>query len=67
MNGDINLAKKLIDTTKEAGADVVKFQTLEAEEVITQSAKKAVYQKKTAVQRNPNLRCLRGWSYGKGF
>ena len=46
-NGDVNLAKKLIDAAKEAGADAVKFQTFKAEEVVTQSAKKAGYQKET--------------------
>jgi len=46
-NGDINLAKRLIDVAKEAGADAVKFQTFKAEEVVTQSAEKAEYQKET--------------------
>jgi len=46
-NGDANLAKKLIDVAKEAGADAVKFQTFKAEEVVTQDAQKAEYQKET--------------------
>jgi len=46
-NGDINLAKKLIDTAREAGADAVKFQTYQAEEVVTRDALKAGYQKET--------------------
>ena len=46
-NGDINLAKKLIDVAKEAGADAVKFQTFKAEELVTRSAEKAGYQKET--------------------
>lgn len=46
-NGDVNLAKKLIDVARKAGADAVKFQTFKAEEVVTQSAEKAGYQKKT--------------------
>jgi N,N'-diacetyllegionaminate synthase len=46
-NGDINLAKKLIDTASEAGADAVKFQTFKADEVVTASAEKAGYQKET--------------------
>ena len=29
-NGDINLAKKLIDIAAKAGADAVKFQTFKA-------------------------------------
>jgi N-acetylneuraminate synthase len=43
-NGDIGLAKKLIDAAKEAGADAVKFQTFKAEEVVCQKARKAQYQ-----------------------
>jgi N,N'-diacetyllegionaminate synthase len=46
-NGDVNLAKKLIDAAKEAGADAVKFQTFKAGEVVTSSAEKAGYQKET--------------------
>ena len=46
-NGDIKLAKKLIDIAKEAGVDAVKFQTFRAEEVVTKSAEKAGYQKET--------------------
>ena len=43
-NGSIKLAKKLIDTAKDAGADVVKFQTFKAESTVTKTAKKAEYQ-----------------------
>lgn len=46
-NGDINLAKKLIDIARDAGADAVKFQTFKTEEVTTLSAEKAEYQKQT--------------------
>jgi len=46
-NGDIGLAKKLVDAAKEAGADAVKFQTFKADEVITKSAEKAQYQQQT--------------------
>ena len=44
-NGDVNLAKKLIDVARKAGADAVKFQTFKAEKVVTMSAEKAPYQK----------------------
>jgi len=43
-NGDLNLAKKLIDIAAESGADYVKFQTFNAEKLVTQSVKKAGYQ-----------------------
>lgn len=46
-NGDINLAKKLVDTAREAGADAVKFQTFKTEQLVTRSASKARYQKET--------------------
>lgn len=44
-NGDVNLAKKLIEVAKSAGVDAVKFQTFKTEEVVTRSAQKAQYQK----------------------
>jgi N-acetylneuraminate synthase len=43
-NGDIGLAKQLIDAAKDSGSDAVKFQTFKAEEVVCQKAKKARYQ-----------------------
>lgn len=46
-NGDVNLAKKLIDVAKHAGADAVKFQSFKAENVVTKTASKARYQKQT--------------------
>ncbi|WP_432662688.1 N-acetylneuraminate synthase [Wukongibacter baidiensis] len=46
-NGDINLAKKLIDAAKDAGADSVKFQTFKAKNIVSKYAEKANYQKET--------------------
>ena len=43
-NGDIEIAKKLIDVASEAGADYVKFQTFKADKLVSPSAKKAKYQ-----------------------
>ncbi len=43
-NGDIRLAKKLIDVAVEAGADAVKFQTWKTELLVTTEAKQAEYQ-----------------------
>ncbi len=45
-NGDIALAKQLIDGAKEAGVDCVKFQTWITEDIIDISAPKANYQLK---------------------
>ncbi len=44
-NGDINLAKKLIDVAAKSGVDYVKFQTFNADKLVNKNAKKATYQK----------------------
>lgn len=44
-NGDINIAKKLIDVAAEAGVDFVKFQTFKADKIVSKLAEKANYQK----------------------
>jgi N,N'-diacetyllegionaminate synthase len=44
-NGDLNLAKKMIDVASDSGADFVKFQTFQAELLVTKNAEKAEYQK----------------------
>ena len=45
-NGDIILAKKLIDVAADAGVDYVKFQTFKADKLVSPDAKKASYQNK---------------------
>ncbi|MDD2714815.1 MAG: N-acetylneuraminate synthase [Candidatus Wallbacteria bacterium] len=44
-NGDILIAKKMVEVAKQSGADAVKFQTFKAESCITYRAEKAEYQK----------------------
>ncbi len=46
-NGDLDLAKQLIDAAADAGADLVKFQTFNANRQVTRTAKKADYQRQT--------------------
>ena len=43
-NGDIELAKTLIDIAASSGADIVKFQSFDAKNLVTASAAKADYQ-----------------------
>jgi N-acetylneuraminate synthase len=45
-NGDIRIAKQLIEAGKDAGVDCVKFQTWKTEALITSDAPKAAYQLK---------------------
>jgi len=46
-NGDMKLAKQLVDAAAEAGADLVKFQTFNAKRLATRTANKADYQNQT--------------------
>lgn len=45
-NGDINLAYRLCDAAKDAGADFIKFQTFKTEKIVTKTAASAEYQRK---------------------
>ncbi len=58
-NGDISLAYKLIDAAKEAGADIVKFQTGIPELVTSRYASKAEYQKVTTDKEESQLDMIR--------
>jgi len=54
-NGNIVLAKDLIDVAVEAGVDAVKFQTWKTELLVTQDAKQATYQTdNTGVEESQN-------------
>ena len=43
-NGDMEVAKQLIDVAADAGVDYVKFQTFKASKLVSKKAKKAQYQ-----------------------
>jgi len=58
-NGDIKLAKKLVDVAKEAGADAVKFQTFKAENVVTENAAMASYQKRNIKKKETQQEMLK--------
>lgn len=46
-NGDMSIAKEMIDVALEAGVDAVKFQTFKTEDLILENIDKAPYQKMT--------------------
>ena len=46
-NGNIEIARRLVDAAAKAGADAVKFQTFKAENLACKDAKKAEYQLET--------------------
>jgi len=45
-NGDMDVARRLIEAAVEAGADAVKFQTFRAEHLVTRDAPQAEYQRR---------------------
>ena len=58
-NGKIELARRLIEVAKEAGADAIKFQTFKAEESTSFSAEKAEYQKENTSVEESQLEMIR--------
>ena len=58
-DGNIKLAKELIDVSKEAGADAVKFQTFKAENLVLKNTKKANYQEKNTKSNQNQFEMLK--------
>ena len=58
-NGDLELARALVDLAVDAGADAVKFQTFHADRLATADAPKAGYQLKTTGDAESQLEMLR--------
>ena len=59
-NGDLSLAKRLVDVAADAGADLVKFQTFSADRLVTRTAKKAAYQARASLTDESQYEMLRG-------
>ena len=58
-NGSLNIAYKLIDAARQAGADAVKFQTFKTENLVSRIAQKTNYQKKTTNQKESQYEMIR--------
>lgn len=58
-NGDIKIARQLIDAAAESMADAVKFQTFISEKCVSTNAEKARYQKETSGEGDSQLDMLR--------
>jgi len=63
-NGSIQTAKKMIDAARVTGADAIKFQTFKAEQLVTGSAVKAEYQKRTTGRNESQFEMLRRLELG---
>lgn len=57
-NGDIKLAKKMVDVAKQAGVDYIKFQTFFPEKLVSKYAQKAKYQKENTNSDESQLKML---------
>ncbi len=57
-NGDEKLAFELVDAAHQAGADIVKFQTFKAKNLVTEEAKQADYQVTNTQKQESQLAML---------
>ena len=58
-NGDVALAKRLVNVAAKAGADAVKFQTFKADQIVGPTAPKAAYQLRSTDKAESQLDMLR--------
>jgi len=58
-NGDMKLAKNMIDAAKSSGADAVKFQTFKAESLVTHGTPKVAYQESTTQNQETHFEMLK--------
>ena len=58
-NGNINVAKKLIDIAKKSGADYVKFQTFKTENLVRINTKTVQYQSKNLRKKTTQFNLLK--------
>lgn len=54
-NGDVELAKKMVDAAVDSGVNAVKFQTFKADKLISKIAPKAAYQVATTGDKDSQL------------
>jgi len=58
-NGNIKIAKKLVDVAKISGADYVKFQTFKTENLVCKNAKTVKYQMKYVKKKQTQFNLLK--------
>ena len=58
-NGNMQLARKLIDVASKAGADYVKFQSFDVDHLILRNTKSAIYQEKNLKKKFLSIQCLK--------
>jgi len=58
-NGSLRIAKKMVDAAVNAGVDAIKFQSFNAESLVSRYAPKAAYQKKSTGKRESHLEMIK--------
>ena len=58
-NGNVVLAKKLIDLAKKSGANYVKFQTFKAQNLVCKNTKAAEYQNRNLEKKDSQYNILK--------
>lgn len=58
-NGSLELARRMVEAARDAGADAVKFQSFRAAEMVCRTAPKAAYQLETTAQDETQFDMLR--------
>lgn len=58
-NGDIKIAKKMIDAAVVCGVDIIKFQTVKVEALVTRNAEQADYQINNTKNRESQMEMLK--------
>ena len=66
-NGDLAIAKRMVDVAAGAGADAVKFQTFKAERLVSKNAPKAEYQRSVTSESESQLEMLSKVELDAGF
>ena len=62
-NGSEQIAFELVDAAHRAGADIVKFQTFKAKNLVTDKAEQALYQINNTGKKGHNWPCWQSLSY----
>ncbi len=64
-NGSLEIAKKMIDCAAQCEVDAIKFQTFQADSLVSPFAPKAEYQKKLTNHRETQLKMLKSYQLDK--
>jgi sialic acid synthase SpsE len=65
-NGDVNLAKEMIDAAKKCGVDAVKFQVFKAEEFVSDDACTYTYRSQGKEITEPMIEMFRRYEFTRG-